>query len=64
MTEEQLCDYCGEELGDEPIRAGSRVYCSEACAFEAGRSADCGGRTDSSISQPRIEMPEPPESGK
>jgi hypothetical protein len=61
MTEKRVCDYCGEELPEEPIGLGNQVYCCEACAFEAGRSSDCGGRTDTTISQPIIEMPEPPE---
>jgi hypothetical protein len=55
MTE-QVCDYCGEPIEGEPIRRGNLVYCSEACAFEASRSQDCGGRTDSTIS-PRIVEP-------
>ena len=50
---EHVCDHCGEPIEGEPIRRGSMVYCSEACAFEASRSKDCGGRTDSSIS-PRV----------
>jgi hypothetical protein len=61
MTPELVCDYCGEELPDEPIRVGERVYCCNACAFEAGRSKDCGGRTDSTISESIIEMPEAPD---
>ena len=61
MTSELVCDYCGEELPDEPIHAGDRVYCCNACAFEAGRSKDCGGRTDSTISESIIEMPEAPD---
>ncbi|MFN2271618.1 MAG: TRASH domain-containing protein [Anaerolineae bacterium] len=61
MASELVCDYCGEELPDEPIRVGERVYCCNACAFEAGRSKDCGGRTDSTISESIIEMPEAPD---
>jgi hypothetical protein len=61
MTEGLVCDYCGEELTDEPIRSGGIVYCSDACAFEAGRSKDCGGRTDSTFTDAIIEMPEPPQ---
>jgi hypothetical protein len=61
MTSELVCDYCGEELPDEPIRVGEREYCCNACAFEAGRSKDCGGRTDSTISESIIEMPEAPD---
>jgi hypothetical protein len=61
MIETQICDYCGEELPEELIRRGNRVYCCEACAFEAARSRDCGGRTDSTFSEPVIEMPEAPD---
>ena len=63
MIEKQLCDFCGEELPPGPIRRGNRVYCTEACAFEAQRSHDCGGRADTTIRQRTIEIPEPPESG-
>ena len=56
MTEPMICSNCREEIepGDEPIHRGAQVYCCEACAFEAGRSADCGGRTDSHA-QPIVE---------
>jgi hypothetical protein len=56
MTELLRCDNCRDEIepGDEPIRRGDKVYCCEACAFEAGRSTDCGGRTDSHA-QPIVE---------
>jgi bacterioferritin (cytochrome b1) len=40
------CSNCGDEITDSPIRRGQNVYCSEACAFEGARSADCGGRVD------------------
>lgn len=52
MTEKVTCDHCGEELGKEPVRHGNKVYCCQACAFEAGRSADCSGRTDGHTTQP------------
>ncbi len=39
------------------MRRGDRVYCSEACAFEASRSKDCSGRSDSTVA-PRIVEPE------
>ncbi len=55
MSEILTCDYCHEECGKEPIRRGDRVYCCEACAFEATRSADCSGRPDSNIAQPTVE---------
>lgn len=60
MIETRVCDHCGEELPEEPIRLGGTVFCCDACAFEAGRSKDCGGRTDSTFTEPVIEMPEPP----
>ena len=44
-----VCDYCGEPIGEKPVRRGDLVYCCEACAFEASRSKDCGGRSDSHI---------------
>jgi hypothetical protein len=56
MTETQRCDYCHEELGKEPVRRGEKVYCCEACAFEASRSVDCGGRSDSTVAQPTVEQ--------
>ena len=43
----QVCNNCGEELGPEPAQRGDKVYCCEACAYDAARSVDCGGRTDS-----------------
>jgi hypothetical protein len=52
-TTEVVCAYCGEDLGETPVQRGSFVYCTEACAFEAARSVDCGGRTDTH-SAPRI----------
>lgn len=55
---ERMCDFCGEPIGNEPIRRGDRVYCSEACAFEATRSKDCSGRIDSVM---RSETGEPAE---
>jgi hypothetical protein len=48
---EQLCDNCREELGPEPVTRGHKVYCCAACAFDAQRSVDCGGRADSHITQ-------------
>jgi len=56
MTETVICDYCGEETEGEPIRRGDKVYCCEACAFEASRGADCGGRSDSTFSPPVVEQ--------
>ena len=56
MMEILKCSNCREELepGDEPIYRGDTVYCCKACAFEGGRSKDCGGREDSH-SQPIVE---------
>jgi hypothetical protein len=42
----QVCDHCHEELGDNPVHVGDKVYCTEACAFEAGRAQKCGEHTD------------------
>jgi hypothetical protein len=56
MAETQTCDYCHEELGDEPVRRGDKVYCCEACAFEASRSVDCGGRSDSNVAPATVEQ--------
>jgi len=55
MTQTLICDFCGEEIQKESIQRGSKVYCCEACAFEASRGADCGGRVDSTISQSIVE---------
>jgi hypothetical protein len=56
MTEAQLCAHCHEELGEEPVQRGDKVYCCEACAFEASRSVDCGGRSDSNVTQSTVEQ--------
>ena len=57
MAEKLICDNCREEIEpeDEPIRRGDKVYCCEACAFEARRSADCSGRVDSHV-KPIVEQ--------
>jgi len=55
---ERKCDNCGEELGPNPVQRGGQVYCCEACAFEAQRSADCGGRSDSTIALSVVEQSE------
>ena len=49
MAEPLVCNQCHEEIEDDPIRQGDAVYCCEACAFEAVRSKDCSGRTDSHV---------------
>ena len=54
---ESKCDHCREAIEGEPIRRGSRQYCTEACAFEASRSKDCGGRTDSVSAPSVVEFP-------
>jgi len=58
---EYKCDNCGEVIEGEPVRRGTLVYCTEACAFEATRSKDCGGRTDSVSAPPIVELPPWPE---
>jgi len=40
------CANCGEEIEGEPVKRGTRLFCSAACAFESARSVDCSGRTD------------------
>jgi len=52
---ETRCAYCGEELGTNPVHKGSKVYCCEACAYEAERSQDCSGRTDATVSASIVE---------
>ena len=55
MNEPSTCDYCGDEVEIEPVLRGERTYCCEACAFEASRSSDCGGRTDSTVAPPVVD---------
>ena len=56
MAEKFVCDHCHEEFEGKPVRRGDKVYCCEACAFEATRSTDCGGRSDSVTSKPIVEQ--------
>jgi len=56
--EERLCDYCRDPIDGEGIQRGNALYCCEACAFEASRSQDCGGRGDSTIAQPVVDTTE------
>jgi hypothetical protein len=56
MAKMLTCAYCHEPIEDEPVRRGEKVYCCEACAFEASRSVDCGGRSDSTVAQPTVEQ--------
>lgn len=51
----EVCDYCGEALGPRPVRRGSKTYCCEACAMEAQRAKDCGGRADTAHSRAAVE---------
>ena len=54
------CANCGEEIEGEPVKRGTRLFCSEACAFEAARSVDCSGRTDvSQTTTPAEEISHP-----
>ena len=55
---EPKCDFCGDSIEDDVIRRGERVYCWQACAFEAGRSQDCGGRIDSHLHHSTAELAE------
>ena len=69
MTPVLKCDNCGDDITETPVRKGQRVFCSASCAFEAGRSIDCGGRSDISqvthtadeIRQPERILAEPAE---
>jgi hypothetical protein len=55
-----LCANCGEEIEGEPVKRGTRLFCSAACAFEAARSVDCSGRTDvSQTTTPAEEISRP-----
>lgn len=58
MSTTLTCDHCGEEISEAPIRVGNKNYCCQACVFEALRSKDCGGRTDSPISHSIVEQTE------
>jgi hypothetical protein len=58
LSEAEGCENCGEELGPNPVQRGEKVYCCEACAFEAQRSADCGGRSDSTMAPSVVERSE------
>ena len=58
----ERCGNCGEEIGGNPVRKGEKVYCCEACAFEASRSVDCAGRTDTVSAQPVVEKTDREES--
>jgi len=60
QTNQEVCAFCDDELGENPVRRGKFTYCSEACAFEASRSIDCGGRTDSVSAPPIVEQSPPP----
>jgi hypothetical protein len=55
MAEKWTCDHCHEEFEGQPVHHGDKVYCCEACAFEASRSKDCGGRSDTTFAQPTVE---------
>jgi hypothetical protein len=58
LMAELECDFCGEAIEDDPIHRGSKVYCCEACAFEATRSTDCAGSTSSVMNKPKSESME------
>jgi len=53
-----VCAYCGDEIEDKPLRRGNKVYCSEACAFEASRPVDCSGAESTALVPPGIERME------
>lgn len=49
----QRCAHCREELGEEYCEYRGKVYCSEACAFEASLKINslCGSRSSLETSQ-------------
>jgi len=57
MATPAKCAYCGEEVKVGAVKRSGKVYCCEACAFEAQRASDCGGRSDSTIA-PQIVEPD------
>ncbi len=45
MSEEWTCAYCKESIEGESVIKFGKIYCSEACAFEANgrpRPKQCG----------------------
>lgn len=43
-AEKMKCAYCREEITDDPVRKRGKVFCCEACAFEANQAKACDGR--------------------
>ncbi|MFH1484834.1 MAG: metallothionein [Chloroflexota bacterium] len=41
MTTKTKCAHCREEMTEEPIEVNGKVYCCEACAFEASQRTCC-----------------------
>jgi hypothetical protein len=54
----QRCDYCHEEISYKPVRQGDKVYCSEACAFEASRPKKCGDRDKTDVYIKSLDEPD------
>lgn len=54
--EKLVCAFCGDPVGEKVVRRGGKVYCCEACAYEAGRAKDCGGRADTATGKPVVEV--------
>lgn len=35
------CAHCREEIGEPPVEWKGKLYCCEACAFEASKKLGC-----------------------
>jgi hypothetical protein len=46
MTNFPKCAYCREQIVSDPIEYAGKLYCCEACAFEASQRINsmCGSR--------------------
>lgn len=41
MGETLKCSNCKDEITDEPVKVGGKLYCCETCAFEASQRTCC-----------------------
>ncbi len=46
MVKSFVCAYCREEFTSDPVEYAGKLYCCEACAFEASQKINsaCGSR--------------------
>ncbi len=46
MVKLPVCAYCREEISGEAVEYAGKLYCCEACAFEASQKINsmCGSR--------------------